>query len=434
MRLLSASRPDSLFATVVTSLLSTGILAGSGLENGEVQANGQFLSGGATLGQEETLSLEVDSPESGQLPPPPNAAPALARINGSMLSVSHLATAGSNSELGQFNSAAQTLVEYVDNIVVNAEGIASGTELILTVAWNVSGQSIFNAPNRIRTRSRLLLDAAGIALDPDPDAPEPPRQAWSRDVSNYEETTDGEFGQIQFDFLVQAGVPSPGNIRMRSAAGVIVGGSGSTFTGNYNCQARGALTAEVVGATNLRTKSGRTLYRWTTNSQSGIDYGSRDDDPPQGPTLTIGPSEVGEEFSALSWASRENHFYLIEAAATNGLWALVTEVPGTGLPLSIDLLNEGRTTGYRIREIFGSQSRDHVVRAPVLQVLKSHSNGLNIRLAWNTHPQEIYQLNEILPDGTESPAFAVSGDGAATWFDFAPETQRRVFQVRAIKN
>ena len=109
-------------------------------------------------------------------------------------------------------------------------------------------------------------------------------------------------------------------------------------------------------------------------------------------------------------------------------------MPGTGLPLSIDLLNEGRTTGYRIREIFGSQSSGHVVKAPVLQVLKSHSDGPNIRLAWNTHPQEIYQLNEILPDGTESPAFAVSGDGAATWFDFEPETQSRVFQVRAIKN
>ena len=57
MRLLSASRPDSLFATVVTSLLSTGILAGSGLENGEVQANGQFLSGGTALGQEGSCLL-----------------------------------------------------------------------------------------------------------------------------------------------------------------------------------------------------------------------------------------------------------------------------------------------------------------------------------------------------------------------------------------
>ena len=141
MRLLSASRPDSFCATVVASVLFTGILTGSGLENGEVQANGQFLSGGAALGQEGALSLEVASPESGQLPPPPNAAPALARINGSMLSVSHLASAGSNSELGQFNSAAQTLVEYVDNIVVSAAGIAPGTQLSLTVARDVSGQS-----------------------------------------------------------------------------------------------------------------------------------------------------------------------------------------------------------------------------------------------------------------------------------------------------
>ena len=434
MRLPCFSHPGSLFAILVSYLLFTGILAGSGLENGEVQANGQFLSGGASLGRKEGLSLEVESPESDQLPPPPTAAPALARISGSMLSVSHLATAASTSDFGQFNSAAQTLVEYVDNIVVSAEGIAPGTELILTVAWNVSGQSVFSAPDRIRTRSRLLLDAAGIDLDPDPAAPEPPRQVWSRDFSNYEKTTEGEFGQVQFDFLVQAGVPSSGNIRMRSAAGVIVGGSGSTFTGSYNCQATGALTAEVIGATDLRTKSGETLYRWTTNSHSGIAYGSRDDNPPQSPTLTIGPSEVGEEFSSLSWDSKENHFYLIESAASNGLWTLVSEVPGTGQPLRINLLNEGRTTEYRIREIFGSQSRDHVVRPPVLHVLRNNGDGLSIRLAWNTHPQEIYQLNEILPDGSESPAFAVSGDGAATWFDFAPENLRQVFQVRAIKN
>jgi len=434
MRLLCASRPDTLCAIISASLMSAGTLAGSGLENGEVQANAQFLFGGTAIGQEEELSMEVQSPGPAQFPPLPNAAPALARINASMLSVSHLATSGSNSDLGQFNSAAQTLVEYVDNIVVSAEGVAPGAELILTVAWDVSGQSVFNAPDRIRTRSRLLLDAAGIDLDPDPNAPEPPRQIWSRDFSNYEETTEGEFGQIRFDFLVRAGVPSPGNIRMRSAAGVLVGGSGSNFTGSYNCQATGELTAEVVGAVDLRTKSGETIYRWTTNSHSGIDYGSRDDDPPQAPTLTVNPSETGAEFTALSWESRENHFYLVESTTGNGIWALVTEVAGTGLPVRIDLLTDQRASGYRIREIFGSQSSNHVVKPPVLKVLRKDNDGLSIRLAWNTHPQEIYQLNEILPDGSESPAFAVSGDGAATWFDFSPETQGRVFQVRAIKN
>lgn len=434
MRLLCASRPDTLCVIISASLISAGILVGSGLENGEVQANAQFLSGGAAVGQEEGLSMEVQSPGPAQFPPVPNAAPALARLNASMLSVSHLATAGSNSALGQFNSAAQTLVEYVDNIVVSAEGVAPGTELILTVAWDVSGQSVFNAPDRIRTRSRLLLNAAGIDLDPDPDAPEPPRQVWSRDFSNYEKTAEGEFGQIRFDFLVREGVPSPGNIRMRSAAGVLVGGSGSNFTGSYNCQATGELTAEVVGAVDLRTKSGETIYRWTTNSHSGINYGFRDDDPPQSPTLTTNPSEIGAEFITLSWESRGNYFYLIESTTGNGIWALATEVTGTGLPVTIDLLTDRRATGYRIREIFGSQSSGHVVRPPVLQILKRDSDGVGIRLAWNTHPQEIYQLNEILSDGSESPAFAVSGDGAATWFDFSPGTQGRVFQVRAIKN
>lgn len=434
MRPISISWPETTVLALCAIMMPAGVLTGSGLENGEVQANAQFLSGGATVGREEQLTMEVQSPGSSQVPPPSNAAPSLARLDASMLSVSHQVTAGSNSALNQFNSAAQTLVEYVDSVVVNAEGVTTGTELILTVAWDVSGQSVFNAPDRIRTRSRLLLDAKGIDLDPEPDAPEPPRQKWSRDVSNYEETIEGEFGEVQFDFLVRAGVPSQGNIRMRSATGVIVGARGSNFTGNYECQATGELTAEVIGAVDLRTKDGQTLYQWTTNSQSGIDYGARDDDPPEAPELTVSPSAAGEGFKALSWSSKENHYYLIESTTGSNVWNRLTEVPGTGQSIRIDLLIDARVTGYRIQEIFGSQSTDHAVEAPALHVMRTSGSDLQIRLAWNTHPQEIYQLNEILANGSESPVFAASGNGAAVWFDFQTQGQTRVFQVRAIKN
>ena len=165
MRPLSISWPETTVLALCAIMMPAGVLTGSGLENGEVQANAQFLSGGATVGREEQLSMEVQSPGSSQVPPPSNAAPSLARLDASMLSVSHQVTAGSNSALNQFNSAAQTLVEYVDSVVVNAEGVTAGTELILTVAWDVSGQSVFNAPDRIRTRSRLLLDLFPLRLD-----------------------------------------------------------------------------------------------------------------------------------------------------------------------------------------------------------------------------------------------------------------------------
>ena len=427
--------PSASFLALAWALAAcAGTVLASGLENGEVQANAQFLSGGAATGAEQELSMEVRSPGANQFPPLPNAAPALARINATMPSITHLATAGSNSDLGQFNSAAQTLVEYVDNLIVTAEDVSTGTDLIVTVAWDVSGQVSFNAPDRIRTRSRLLLDAAGIDLDPDPDAPDPPRQKWARDFSNYDENVANEFGQVTFEFLVQAGTPHPGNIRFRSAAGTLVGGPGSSFTGNYNCQARSEMTAALVGAIDVRTAAGQTLYRWNTNSQSGLDYGFRDDEPPAAPPLTAGNSPAGSEFTALSWNSRENHYYFVESSIDNTNWVFLTEVTGTGDAVNINVIRDPRVTAYRLREFFGNGSTDHTVRPPTLHVFRQEAGGLRVRLAWNTHPGEIYQLNEVLPDGSLSPSFATIGDGSAVWFDFQPSAPGQVFQVSAIRN
>ena len=427
--------PSASFLAAAWALTAcAGSLLATGLENGEVQANAQFLSGGAAPGSEQELSMEVRSPGANQFPPLPNAAPALARIDATMPSITHLATAGSNSDLGQFNSAAQTLVEYVDNLIVTAEGVPTGTDLIVTVAWDVSGQVSFSAPDRIRTRSRVLLDAVGIDLDPDPDAPDPPRQKWARDVSNYDENVADEFGQVTFEFLVQAGTPSPGNIRLRSAAGALVGGPGSNFTGNYSCQARSELTAALVGAIDVRTGAGQTLYRWNTNSHSGLDYGFRDEEPPAAPPLTAEDSPAGSEFTALSWSSRENHHYFVEASINNTNWILLTAVSGTGDIVNINVVREPRVTGYRLREVFGSGPTDHTLLPPTLHVFRKEVDGLKVRLAWNTHPREIYQLNEVLPDGSLSPTFAAIGDGTAVWFDFQPSTPGQIFQVNVIRN
>ena len=110
---------------------STAALA-TGLENGEVQANAQFLSGGMTVLADELLEMEVRSPDPGQLPPPANAAFALANIEATMSTISHRTSAATSSALNQFNSAAQSLVEYVDNLVVNAEGVETGAEAPLS--------------------------------------------------------------------------------------------------------------------------------------------------------------------------------------------------------------------------------------------------------------------------------------------------------------
>ena len=434
MRSPAAPYPASVLAITCALALPAGTLLATGLENGEIQANAQFLSGGLAVGAEQELTMEVRSPDPGQFPPLPNAAPALARIDAAMAAVTHLTTAGSSSVLNQFNSAAQSLVEYVDNLVVSAEGIAVGTDLIVTVAWEVSGRTEFSAPDRIRTRSRALLEATGIDLDPDPNAPDPPRQQWARDFSNYNKNISGEFGRVSLDFLVQAGTPNPGNIRLRTATGVLVGGAGSNFTGNYNCQARSELTVTLIGAIDVRTTAGQTLFRWNTNAHSGLDYGSRDDDPPVAPSLTVRNSPAGDDFTALSWQSNENRYYFVEMTADDTHWTFLTEAGGTGGLIEIDVIRDPRVTGYRLRELFGAESPDHNVNSPHLHVFRKEGNGLKIRLAWNTHAQEIYQLHEVLSDGILSPVFAAIGNGSAVWFDFEPTGSGRVFQVTAIQN
>ena len=125
---------------------------------------------------------------------------------------------------------------------------------------------------------------------------------------------------------------------------------------------------------------------------------------------------------------------MVEAGTASDAWELLTEVHGTGGPVTIDLLIRREVTAFRIREIFGTHASDHTVKPPALHILRVDDNGLRIRLAWNTHPQEIYQLNEILDDGSESPVFAIAGNGAATWFDLQPENDGRIFQIRSIKN
>ena len=110
MRLPAASYPAPVPAITCALALATGPLLASGLENGEIQANAQFLSDGSAVGAEQELAREGRAPGTDQFPPLPNSAPALARIDATMAAITHLTTAGSTSDLNQFNSAAQRLV------------------------------------------------------------------------------------------------------------------------------------------------------------------------------------------------------------------------------------------------------------------------------------------------------------------------------------
>lgn len=430
----SAARPLTPLALALALGLSTASLSGYGLENGEVAANAQFRIGGATTDADSILVMSAIAPDPFAVPPlPSHFAPARALLDGSMSSsINHATTASTSSALNQFSSSAQSLVDFVDNLIVEAEGVPAGTELIVEVAWQISGNTELNAPGRVLSRTKLVAEAEGIDRDPDPDAPPPPRQTWTRDFSNYSAPVLDDFGQVTFEFLVQAGTPGPGNIRLRTGTGVLVGDAGSFFTGVYDSDATSELEVSFVGATNVKTKDGQTLFRWQTNAASRLEYGSRDDDPPDPTLLTTGPSSAGVNFDELSWNSKVGRYYIVETTTDGTNWNAFTEVLGTEGDIRIDVIRNPKVTQYRLVELIGNGRPNPTLQSPTLHVLRVIDNGLKVRLAWMSNHWEIYQLNEVLPDGSLSPAFAHLGDGGAVWFDIPPTGSGRVFQVTAI--
>ncbi|NIP98085.1 MAG: hypothetical protein GWO24_33545, partial [Akkermansiaceae bacterium] len=69
------------------------------------------------------------------------------------------ATAGISSTFSHASSSGTALIDFVDNLIVNAEGVAPGTDLIVEVTWIIEGNTEFNGPDRIRNRSKILLEA-----------------------------------------------------------------------------------------------------------------------------------------------------------------------------------------------------------------------------------------------------------------------------------
>ena len=414
--------------------LTVGPLAATGLENGEVYANSQFSIGGTTSSAIQVLNMAALAPDPFAMPPlPPSFAPARAIISGPMTPIQLETSASITSAFNQFSSQATSLVEFVDSLVVNAEGIAPGTDLIVEVTWEVSGTAETNGADRITKRSKLLVQAEGVDLDPDPDAPPPPKQTWTRDVSNFQPEVLDEFGTVSFEFLVQAGTaplpPEPGNIRLRMVAGVLVGGPGSLFTGGYDSDVAGDLTVTFVGATNVKTTTGQTLYRWDTSAHSELDYGFRDEDPPVIPEVTLSPSDGGPLFIKLSWFSDATKYYIVEATTDNSTWQPVTEVLGTGNQVSIDLIKDQLIVAYRLIVNTGAGSPNPALRKPLMRLMKI---GATVRIAWLANHWEIYQLSEVEASGNLRPLHAHLGDGSTVWFDFTPTSPGQIFQISAI--
>ncbi len=387
------------------------------LENGEVVVNAEPPATGQTSTAAQSIALIVVDAPIGS-----------AALLGPMTAIDHRASGAINSAAFQSFSLATSLVDFVDNLVVNAEGIATGTQLIVEVGWTVNGAVSISSPPQITTRSRVLLEAAGIDLDPDPEAPPPPKQSWTRDASNFVPEVSDPEGLVTFEFLVRAGTPQPGNIRLRTVAGIQCGGPGSNIFSSYLASASADLTVDFVGATRVKTAEDIELYRWTTAAASALDYGERDDDPPATPVLTVGPSAGGPGFVNLSWDTMIGEYYLVQATTDNSGWGPVTEVRGTANPVSIDLFQEDTVLAYRLIPQFGIGNPDSSPRRPVLRITKE---AAAMRVAWQTNHWEQYSLNEISANGIATPLNPLSGDGGVHWFDFTPAAPARIFQVSA---
>lgn len=401
-------------------LSATAQLFGA-LENGEVSVNNKPSATGETVLATDVIDLRVTDFPKGS-----------GSVTGPMDSLSLTAAGSITNEPLQPFTIATALVEYVDNLVVTAEGVPTGTDLIVEVTWQVSGQTQINTPNHVWALSKVLLSAEGLDLDPDPLAPPPPRQEWTREVTSVGSGIPEPFGRVSFQFLVKAGTPQDANIRMRSVAGVQC--LLQVFGEAYLATAQADLSVELVGVSNVCTRDGRKLFRWETTAHSALDYGSRDDDPPSDPPLTVGPSDGGSAFVQLSWPTVVGEFYLVQSTTDTETWSTVTEVLGTGNPVEIDLFRDDRVVDYRLVSDYGSGTPGAPLEGPKLRVLSVMEGGSPVvRLAWQTNHRGLYSLNTISDTGTPSPIESASGDGGVVWFDVVPEPPRQLFQVSAVR-
>jgi hypothetical protein len=214
-------------------------------------------------------------------------------------------------------------------------------------------------------------------------------------------------------------------------AGFLCGGPGSIFVGGYNADATANLVLKFVGATNVKTADGIELYKWTTVAHSGLLYGSRNDNPPSNPTLIVAPSSGGTKFSNLSWNTVATEYYTVQSSPDGTEWSALTEVLGTGNPVSIDVINPHPGTLYRLISQFGAGTPNPSLRSPAMSLFRNA--GGNLLVAWQTNHWENYSLNQIGAGGGSTPLQSVQGDGGAVRFEFPFAAPGRIFQIAATR-
>lgn len=305
------------------------------LESGVVGTFGDEPKEGATSQPDQEIDLEIVS----------SRGLGSAFVNGPMTAVELTTSANISGDFdsGTFyrGSESGSSVRFVDSLAVNAEGVAEGTELIVTVAWIVDGTlNTSSSDNDIRVRGRMELDVVNV--------PDFEGQRWRREDQNYGQPTADPLGLVTFEFPYRAGEFPENNVVLRATATSTCGIGPSVFPEEYTSLAESSMTLTFVGAVAARTKVGKELFRWTTASASGLDYGSRDDTPVSDPILTVSESPQGDNFVRLSWPTLVDETYTIEESGTLEGWTTEREVPGTGTVIAVDVPRSGAEHYYRL--------------------------------------------------------------------------------------
>ena len=128
----------------------------AGFVDGEVAANSELSAGGTTLTADQMLDMMVVAPRPTIPPPLPSSAPALASLEGNMRTWTMHAEGSITGVFNQGASGAISRVDFVDNLIVNADGIDAGTELIVEVTWKVGGLAEYTTTNGLRNHATLL--------------------------------------------------------------------------------------------------------------------------------------------------------------------------------------------------------------------------------------------------------------------------------------
>lgn len=234
----------------------------------------------------------------------------------------------------------QSEVSFVDAITLNAPGIPTGTDLLVQIAWKVTGSDSVTSTNAsIQVGSSLLLDGPGS-------------QKWQRFRQEPGPDSVDPFGQVVFEYPIKAGTPEPGNVNMTATAACTAGFVLPIFPVTYNAEADADIDIEFCGIVDVKTTGGTDIGLWTVAAESLLDYGEGTQAPTlSSPALTIGPSPNGPDFVRLSWQGSLFETYTIEGSDGVAAWSNDATAPGEDGVINIDLMPASEPRIYRLANV-----------------------------------------------------------------------------------